>query len=111
ARWAVAVMELGALRCTAVSPVCTACPLRTRCEWRRRDYPRGTKPRGQSYAGTDRQCRGRLLGMRRDADEPVDAGALRTVWDDHVQRERALDSLVADGLVEPVGDDHFRLPG
>jgi len=111
ARWAVAVMELGALRCTAVSPVCTACPLRTRCEWRRRDYPRGTKPRGQSYAGTDRQCRGRLLGMLRDADEPVDAGALRTVWDDHVQRERALDSLVADGLVEPVGDDHFRLPG
>lgn len=111
ARWAVAVMELGALCCTAATPACSTCPLRARCEWRRRDYPRGERPRGQSYAGTDRQCRGRLLGMLRDSAEPVSAAALRTVWDDHAQRERALDSLVADGLVEPTGEDHFRLPG
>ncbi|MDN5851782.1 MAG: A/G-specific adenine glycosylase [Actinomycetia bacterium] len=110
ARWGVAVMELGALCCTATTPACSSCPLRTRCEWRRRAYPKGTKPRGQSYAGTDRQCRGRLLAMLRDSDEPVSAAALHTAWDDHVQRERALDSLVADGLVEPTEDDHFRLP-
>lgn len=111
ARWSIAVMELGALCCTARAPSCSSCPLRTRCEWRRDGYPQGTKPRAQTYAGTDRQCRGRLLGMLRDSDEPVSASALRTVWDDHAQRDRALDSLVADGLVEPTGDDHFRLPG
>lgn len=111
AQWSVAVMEIGALCCTATRPTCSACPLRERCEWRRGGYPPGTKPRGQTYAGTDRQCRGRLLGMLRESDGPVSASALRTVWDDHAQRERALDSLVADGLVEPTSDDHFRLPG
>ena len=110
ARWGVAVMELGALRCTATAPTCSSCPLRERCEWRRREYPQGVKPRGQSYAGTDRQCRGRLLAVLRESDSPVSAARLRTAWDDHAQRERALDSLVADGLVEPTGDDEFRLP-
>ena len=37
--------------------------------------------------------------------------ALDAVWDDAVQRDRALDGLVADGLVEPSADGHFRLPG
>ncbi|MDO9379336.1 MAG: A/G-specific adenine glycosylase, partial [Nocardioidaceae bacterium] len=33
ARWAVAVMELGALVCTARSPRCGQCPVRDRCAW------------------------------------------------------------------------------
>ncbi|UYM06971.1 HhH-GPD family protein [Solicola gregarius] len=112
ARWSVAVMELGALRCSATAPDCDRCPLRTHCAWRRTGYPAHDGPprRAQAYAGTDRQCRGRLLGVLRDSDGPVAGSELRRAWDDHAQRERALDSLVADGLVEPLDGDGFRLP-
>lgn len=37
--------------------------------------------------------------------------ALRDPTRDAFQRERCLDSLVADGLVEPLADNRFRLPG
>ncbi|NUR96424.1 MAG: A/G-specific adenine glycosylase, partial [Kribbellaceae bacterium] len=33
ARWAVASMELGALVCTARTPNCADCPIRSRCAW------------------------------------------------------------------------------
>jgi A/G-specific adenine glycosylase len=39
ARWSVAVMELGALVCTAASPDCAACPVARRCAWRRAGSP------------------------------------------------------------------------
>jgi A/G-specific adenine glycosylase len=32
------------------------------------------------------------------------------VWDEPVQRERALDGLVADGLVDPLPDGRYALP-
>lgn len=46
--------------------------------------------------------RGRLLAVLRDAMTPVPQSALDAVWDEPVQRARALDGLVADGLVEPL---------
>jgi A/G-specific adenine glycosylase len=112
ARWSVAVMELGALVCTARAPRCAACPVRSQCAWARAGFPAYSGPprRGQTYAGTDRQCRGRLLAVLRDCDGPVPRARLEQVWDDAPQRERALDGLVADGLVEPLDDDLFRLP-
>ncbi|HQR28427.1 MAG TPA: hypothetical protein PLP61_15395, partial [Nocardioides sp.] len=39
AAWSVAVMELGALVCTAAAPRCTDCPLSERCAWRAAGYP------------------------------------------------------------------------
>src|ERR1700753_1388840 len=33
ARWSVAVMELGALTCTAAAPRCDGCPVAARCAW------------------------------------------------------------------------------
>ncbi|MBE1531724.1 HhH-GPD family protein [Actinomadura algeriensis] len=113
ARWAVAVMELGALVCTARSPRCADCPVLDGCRWHRDGRPAHTGPprRAQTYAGTDRQCRGRLLAVLRDADGPVGKPALDVVWSDAVQRERALDALVADGLVDPLDDGRYALPG
>ena len=113
ASWAVAVMEVGALVCTARSPRCDVCPVSAACTWRLAGRPAydGPARRRQTYEGTDRQCRGRLLRVLRDADGPVGRSALEEVWPDAVQRERALDSLVADGLVEPLADDRFALPG
>jgi A/G-specific adenine glycosylase len=64
----------------------------------------------QRFAGTDRQVRGLLLAVVRDAHGPVGKAALDAVWDDAVQRERALDSLVADGLLDPLPDGTFALP-
>jgi len=113
ARWAVAVMELGALVCTARSPRCVDCPVIDRCAWQRNGRPAydGPPRKGQAYAGTDRQCRGRLLAVLRDAADPVEKPALDVVWSDAVQRERALDALIADGLVDPLDDGRYALPG
>ncbi len=112
ALWSVAVMELGALVCTSRTPRCAACPVAAQCVWLQRGRP-PTAPtaRPQAYAGTDRQCRGRLLAVLRDSDRPVGSRRLDQAWPDRVQRVRALDSLVADGLVEPLAHDRFALPG
>jgi A/G-specific adenine glycosylase len=111
AAWGVAVMELGALVCTARAPRCADCPLATTCAWRTggRPEPEACRP-GQRYAGTDRQVRGRLLAVLREAEGTVPATALEAVWDDDVQRDRALAGLVEDGLVEPTGASAFQLP-
>lgn len=112
ARWSVAVMELGALICTANRPACGACPVRSACAWRRAGFPAydGPPRRGQAWAGTDRQCRGRLLDVLRASDAPVPRLRLDTAWHDPAQRARCLESLVGDGLVVPVADDFYSLP-
>ena len=112
ARWSVAVMELGALVCTATDPGCARCPVEASCAWQAAGAPAYDGPAHpvQRFAGTDRQVRGLLLGVLREAESPVPKAALDTVWDDPVQRERALDSLVADGLVDPLPDLRYALP-
>jgi A/G-specific adenine glycosylase len=101
AHWAAATMELGALVCTARSPRCGVCPIADDCAWNLAGRPSHDGPprRGQTYAGTDRQVRGRLLDVLRDADGPVTKTALDAAWDDDVQRERCLASLLDDGLI------------
>ena len=112
ARWAVATMELGALVCTAAAPRCELCPVASACAWRLAGKPAHDGParRTQAWAGTDRQCRGRLMAALREADGAVPRLLLEEAWTDAAQRERCLDSLVGDGLVELL-DDGFALPG
>ena len=117
ARWAVASMELGALVCTARTPRCDACPLAGLCRWRLDGSPEHDGPprRGQAYEGTDRRVRGLLLAALRAAEGPLPLAALEAaapdaVLRDPLQRHRALDGLVADGLVEPLEGARFRLP-
>jgi A/G-specific adenine glycosylase len=50
------------------------------------------------------------MAALRDADGAVPRLALESSWADAAQRERCLDSLVRDGLVEPL-EDGFTLPG
>ena len=108
----VALMELGALVCTARAPRCPVCPVRATCAWRAAGMPELDAPvkRPQGYAGTDRQVRGRLMAVLRDAPGPVEADLLAQVWQEPVQRARALDGLVADGLVDPLPDGTYALP-
>jgi A/G-specific adenine glycosylase len=112
ARWAVAAMELGALVCVARSPRCGDCPVQDLCAWRAAGYAAWDGPprRGQSYSGTDRQCRGVLLGVLRSSDTPVGLAELSTAWPDTVQRERCLASLLSDGLAVSTGDGDVALP-
>jgi A/G-specific adenine glycosylase len=112
ARWAVASMELGALVCRARDPACDVCPLANLCAWRQAGYPawNGTPRRSQAYRGSDRQCRGALLAVLRSSDEPIADRELAEAWQDLEQRDRALASLVQDGLVVAVGN-RWALPG
>ena len=112
--WNVAVMELGALVCISTSPRCPDCPVLDLCAWQQAGRPayRGRVGRTQAWRGTDRQARGRLLAVLRDAPGPVTAAQLADAWpDDQTQCARCLDSLVADGLVEPLSRHRFQLPG
>lgn len=108
-----AFMELGALVCTARAPRCGSCPLAIRCAWRAsgRSLPAGPSRRRQRYAGTDRQARGALLAVLREATDPVPATWLDPVWPDGRQRVRALTGLIADGLVSQTAGDHYVLAG
>jgi A/G-specific adenine glycosylase len=108
-----ALMELGATVCTARSPKCGLCPLGV-CQWRSAGFPPAEGParKPQTYAGTDRQVRGRLLDVLRGNDLPVTREQLDIVWlRDTVQRDRALQSLLADGLVAKTSDGRFALAG
>ncbi|MHB1289531.1 HhH-GPD family protein [Georgenia sp.] len=122
-RWNVGVMELGALVCTARSPRCDVCPLVTACAWRRAGRPgdeHAAGRRSQAWRGTDRQVRGRIMahlralpdGARCTGPDLLAAGADGAdpaALPDPTQPARALDSLLADGLVVSL-EGLFRLP-
>jgi A/G-specific adenine glycosylase len=117
ARWSVAVMELGALVCTAASPRCGDCPVAGHCAWLaagRPETPDGTgrsRGRTQRYDGTDRQCRGRLLAVLREDGSPATQAEFDAVWPDRAQLARALAGLVTDGLIDPLPGGRYALPG
>lgn len=113
ARYSAALMELGALICTAKNPACLLCPL-PHCSWIDAGRPAYTGPakKVQKFAGTDRQVRGKLMSVLRESHGPVERAELDVVWlTDPGQRDRALDSLLLDGLVEQTDDGLFALAG
>jgi A/G-specific adenine glycosylase len=112
--WGVAVMEIGALVCSARSPRCPDCPVNDLCAWQRAGRPpyAGPARRSQPWHGTDRQCRGAILAVLRATEARVTASEVDAAWStDDAQRDRCLTSLVTDGLVEPLSGNRFRLPG
>ena len=113
ARYSAALMELGALICTARNPACLLCPL-PECSWITAGRPAHTGPakKVQKFAGTDRQVRGKLMSVLRESHGPVDRAQLDIVWpSDPGQRNRALDSLLVDGLIEQTASGLFALAG
>lgn len=113
ARYSAALMELGALICTAKNPACLLCPL-PECAWIEAGRPAHTGPakKVQKFAGTDRQVRGKLMSVLRESTGPVERAQLDIVWPtDPTQRDRALDSLLTDGLIEQTESGLFALAG
>ena len=94
-----ALMDLGALVCTARDPSCSACPLRRRCITRG-PLPDEVRNRQPRFEGSFRQRRGVVMARLREQDAVVVA---------ELDRE-ALTSLVDDGLAV-VDDGDARLPG
>jgi A/G-specific adenine glycosylase len=112
ARWSVGLMELGALVCTAARPRCGECPLAVDCAWLREGRAATPVRRpAPAYAGSDRQCRGRLLAVLRASAEPVPPGLLAAAWHDATQYSRSLATLIADGLILRCPDGSLALPG
>ena len=112
ATWSVALMELGALVCTATTPRCGDCPVSELCAWRAAGHPAydGPPRRGQAWAGTDRQCRGQLLAVAREHEGAVHRRRFDAAWPQDDQRARCLATLVADGLLAQVSPDTYALP-
>lgn len=114
-----AAMELGAVVCTARAPRCAICPVSASCAWRAAGYPdtEDTRRRQARYEGSDRQARGAVLKALRDhpggdaddATRDIRVDELLRTWPDRLQRDRAIDSLVSDGLIE-IEDGIARLP-
>ena len=108
--WAAATMELGALICTAKKPKCGQCPLADQCIWRSLDYPISDQPkRTQSWHGTDRQCRGVIVQALRE-NPALKKKEILQLWDVPSQVEKALLSLLEDGLVVEQKGQRFSLP-
>ena len=108
-----AAMELGAVVCTARTPRCDLCPVRELCAWRAAGYPDtgDTRRRQARYEGSDRQARGAVMAVLRDAaPEGVPVDAVIADWPDAAQRDRAIGTLLADGLAETTPDGLLRLP-
>jgi A/G-specific adenine glycosylase len=80
--------------------------------WRGAGFPAydGPPRRGQAWAGTDRQCRGRILALAREADSVSDE-QVEAAWPDAGQRGRCLAGLVADGLLTQITPGRWALPG
>lgn len=124
ARWSVAVMELGALVCTAREPDCGRCPWRGQCTWLAEGKPTDAyagRRRTQAWHGTDRQARGLIMAVLREGDhEAVGSAELlaaaagaggRGGKEDDDQPARALAGLLADGLIATDdGGTTYRLP-
>jgi A/G-specific adenine glycosylase len=109
------MMDLGALVCTARDPACDRCWFSEGCKWSGELWPTPDpwRARKQStFAGSDRQGRGRLVAALRE--RPVSVTEVPSVmgWpDDPARAERVAAQLVDEGMVEVVrrtADDTVR---
>jgi A/G-specific adenine glycosylase len=116
--WNQAVLDLGATVCVKRAPRCDVCPIREHCTWRLAGYPApdpaegsaGTSSRQPTFAGSDRQGRGRLVQALRTGPLEVTRIADAAGWPDDPERARRVaDGLVGDGLAE-YADGQLALP-
>ncbi|MGP9537430.1 A/G-specific adenine glycosylase [Brachybacterium sp. AOP43-C2-M15] len=110
--WNQAVMELGALVCTARSPRCEECPLADGgCAWVAAGRPAAAEGarRRQAFEGTDRQMRGQIMALLREDGAASDAAMLTLDPEDAERVRRCATTLVEDGLAVREGAG-LRLP-
>jgi A/G-specific adenine glycosylase len=112
--WNQAMLDLGATVCTKSTPRCGLCPLWSGCAWAvagaATPDPAGPGSRQSTFAGSDRQGRGRLVDALRLAPLPPAGLAAAAGWPAEPERAfRIAAGLVADGLAV-WADDVLQLP-
>ena len=108
--WAAATMELGAIVCTSSNPKCELCPVISECNWRKNGFPKSDLIRkSQDWHGTDRKCRGTIVQALRE-NESLTENAIKKLWPDESQVERALITLLEDRLIQSIPRARYRLP-
>lgn len=97
--WGHAMMDLGATVCTARSPKCESCPLKTICA----SYPcegNDVRKRPQEiFQGSDRMYRGRIVARLRGRAHDVDQLQQAIDLADEDRFGRIVDSLLREGLI------------
>lgn len=110
-----ALMDLGALVCTARAPMCTRCPLADACCWRGSGAPTAdsaTRRRQVRFEETGRFARGRIVDALRVAPRMSAQELTEMLPEQHrPHTARYLFALEADGLIEQGSDGMWRLPG
>lgn len=106
-----ALMDLGAMICTARAPKCDVCPLVAVCRWRSEGYrqsPSANQP-VPKFETTARFARGRIVDSLRES--PATTDELREMLPERhrVRVDGYLAGLAKDGLVVEV-DGVWRLP-
>ena len=101
ARWHHALMDLGAMVCTARSPRCEACPLFAPCVAKGHDTAPARR-RQKAFATSDRRIRGAIMKLLRERGR-VTRSALRNAIPD-ARVPRLLRALAKDGLLTERGD-------
>ena len=103
--WNQAMLDLGATVCTKAAPRCGGCPVRSSCAWAAAGGPdpavgsAGCRSRQSTFAGSDREGRGRLVDALRRGPVPLAGVAEVAGWPRDPERaERVAAGLVADGL-------------
>ncbi len=117
--WNQAMLDLGATICTKSAPRCGVCPLRRCCVWSAVGGDSTPDPaigsagcgsRQSTFAGSDRQGRGRLVDALRRGPVAREGLAVAAGWPEESERAaRVAAGLVADGLAV-VAEAVFHLP-
>lgn len=108
--WNQAMLDLGATVCAKTAPRCGQCPLRARCAWAGSGPDpavgsAGCGGRQSTFAGSDRQGRGRLVDALRLGPVALTEVAVAAGWPDDAERaQRVAAGLVADGLAVVAGE-------
>jgi A/G-specific adenine glycosylase len=117
--WNQALIDLGATVCGKSDARCSGCPLVQACAWAAGgcDAPdpamgsAGAGSRQSTFAGSDRQGRGRLVdALRAGPVAPADVAACAGWPSNPARAQRVARGLVADGLAVVDGSGALRLP-
>src|SRR5438445_10499878 len=93
------MIDLGATVCLRRAPRCGECPLHDDCRWDGGPDPATPANRQSTFAGSDRQGRGRLVDAMRSGPVDVERIPDAAGWpDDPARAHRVAHTLIADGL-------------
>ena len=103
-----AMLDLGAQFCTS-RPRCDACPLAAACRWQREGgvdpapHSAGVSRPQSTFAGSDRQVRGRVLAALRVKSRSTSQLLAALEGVSALRGTSIINDLVADGLIERAG--------